>query len=473
MPAESPDDRFVYFFTTPNVNNFTNGDFWIVENNGASFPVEDRDYDNQVIGYKKTVYYDDSDQDDIEDGEEVDPVFPLQVPYLDYVVCRLDRMTVYSNVGRRDGEEADPVFSSNEISIENRDTAAETAAAAATDPNQLQDFCVATDKNPVDCKGKPVFVNGLFCKDPMDVKAKDFFFSGLNIPGNTSNAVGSFVTPVTVFELPGLNTLGISSVRIDYAPKGLNPPHTHPRATEILTVIKGKLFVGFVTSNPDNRLFTKLLCEGDVFVFPMGLIHFQFNVGKTKAVALASLSSQNPGVITIANAIFGSNPLIKSKILEIAFQVDKKLVEKLQSQFWLDNWYYGKGDYGYGKVDYDCGKGKRDYDYNYGCDYRRDKGDYDCGQGKGDYDRGKDQRDDDSGKGKGDDGKGERDNDSGKGKADDGKGKGDDNSGKGKGDDNSGKGKGDDYKKGKGKGKGKGDDGKGKGYDDSVKGKGY
>ncbi|KAM7505790.1 hypothetical protein LguiB_004694 [Lonicera macranthoides] len=327
----------------------------------------------------------------------------------------------------------------------------------------------------IDCKGKPVFVNGLFCKDPMDVKAKDFFFSGLNIPGNTSNAVGSFVTPVTVFELPGLNTLGISSVRIDYAPKGLNPPHTHPRATEILTVIKGKLFVGFVTSNPDNRLFTKLLCEGDVFVFPMGLIHFQFNVGKTKAVALASLSSQNPGVITIANAVFGSNPLIKSKILEIAFQVDKKLVEKLQSQFWFDNWYYGKGDYGYGKGDYDCGKVKGDYDYNYSCDYRRDKGDYDCGQGKGDYDRGKGKRDDDSGKGKGDDGKGEGDDDSGKGKADDGKGKGDDNSEKGKGDDNSGKGKGDDYyRKGKEKGKGdddsgngKGDDGKGKGYDNS------
>ncbi|MBA0859708.1 hypothetical protein Goshw_009854, partial [Gossypium schwendimanii] len=33
---------------------------------------------------------------------------------------------------------------------------------------------------------------------------------------------------------------------------------------------------------------------GDVFVFPIGLIHFQQNVGKINAVAFAGLSSQNP-----------------------------------------------------------------------------------------------------------------------------------------------------------------------------------
>ncbi|KAM7505195.1 hypothetical protein LguiB_004099 [Lonicera macranthoides] len=108
MPAESPDDRFVYFFTTPNVNNFTNGDFWIVENNGASFPVEDRDYDNQVIGYKKTIYYDDSDQDDIEYVVteytfDVPPTSECKILFsvssLDYIVYQLEMMTVSSDVG--------------------------------------------------------------------------------------------------------------------------------------------------------------------------------------------------------------------------------------------------------------------------------------------------------------------------------------------------------------------------------------
>ncbi|XP_059664599.1 germin-like protein subfamily 1 member 14 [Cornus florida] len=205
----------------------------------------------------------------------------------------------------------------------------------ASDPSPLQDFCVAFD----DMKSA-VFVNGKFCKDPKLAKAEDFSFSGLNIPRNTNNPVGSNVTTVNVDTLPGLNTLGVSLVRIDYAPKGLNPPHTHPRATEVLVVVEGTLYVGFVTSNINgekNRLFTKVLNPGDVFVFPIGLIHFQFNVGKTNAVAFAGLSSQNPGVITIANAVFGSKPPISVDVLTKAFQVDNKVIDYLQAQFWFDN----------------------------------------------------------------------------------------------------------------------------------------
>ncbi|MFS7920963.1 hypothetical protein Hanom_Chr03g00231051 [Helianthus anomalus] len=198
--------------------------------------------------------------------------------------------------------------------------------AFAYEPKPLQDFCVA-DPNA------SVKVNGLVCKDPMKVQAEDFFFSGLHLMGNTSNPVGSRVTTVFAAQLPGLNTLGISMVRIDYAPWGQNPPHTHPRATEILTVLEGTLQVGFVTSNPDNRFITKVLKKGDVFVFPVGLVHFQRNVGNGYAVAIAALSSQNPGAITIANAVFGANPPIPGDILAKAFQVDKSVVEQLQSKF--------------------------------------------------------------------------------------------------------------------------------------------
>ncbi|XP_073055722.1 germin-like protein subfamily 1 member 13 [Primulina eburnea] len=207
----------------------------------------------------------------------------------------------------------------------------------ASDPSPLQDFCVAVD----DSKAS-VFVNGKICKNPNMVSADDFYFKGLNKPGNTSNALGSRVTPVNVNQIPGLNTLGISLVRIDYAPYGLNPPHTHPRATEILVVVEGTLYVGFVTSNPTNqnqknKLFTKTLHPGDVFVFPEGLIHFQFNTGKTNVVAFAGLSSQNPGVITIANAVFGSEPPISIDVLTKAFQVDKNVIQHLQGQFWMNN----------------------------------------------------------------------------------------------------------------------------------------
>ncbi|KAL8239297.1 hypothetical protein R6Q59_015864 [Mikania micrantha] len=201
-----------------------------------------------------------------------------------------------------------------------------TSFAFASDPSPLQDFCVADPKSPV-------VVNGVVCKDPKVVQAEDFLFRGLHQMGNTSNNVGSDVTPVTVAELPGLNTFGISMARIDFAPMGINPPHTHPRATEILTVIEGTILVGFVTSNTENRLITKVLEKGDVFVFPEGLIHFQKNLGNGYALALAALSSQNPGVITIANAVFGSNPDIAADILAKAFQTDINVVYQIQSKF--------------------------------------------------------------------------------------------------------------------------------------------
>ncbi|KAA8541344.1 hypothetical protein F0562_025307 [Nyssa sinensis] len=49
----------------------------------------------------------------------------------------------------------------------------------ASDPSQLQDFCVAIND-------PPLFVNGKFCKDPMLATPDDFFFPGLNIPRSTS-----------------------------------------------------------------------------------------------------------------------------------------------------------------------------------------------------------------------------------------------------------------------------------------------
>ncbi|KAH9618763.1 hypothetical protein KSS87_012892 [Heliosperma pusillum] len=206
--------------------------------------------------------------------------------------------------------------------------------AYATDPNQLQDFCVGvSDPN------KALFVNGMFCKNPMEATPEDFFYKGLDIPGKT-NDLGVNVTQVTATQLPGLNTLGISLVRIDLAPYGINPPHTHPRATEVLTVIDGTLYVGFVTSNlptGGNKLFTKVLNKGDVFVFPQGLVHFQFNVGNTPAVAFAGLSSQNPGVVTIANAVFGSEPPISVDVLAKAFQLDANVVKFLQSRFGMSS----------------------------------------------------------------------------------------------------------------------------------------
>ncbi|MCD9645022.1 hypothetical protein HAX54_033664 [Datura stramonium] len=159
----------------------------------------------------------------------------------------------------------------------------------------LQDFCVADTTSDV-------MQNGQTCKNPILVNVNDFYYGGLNIPHNKTTQSGVRVTSVNVSQVPGLNTLGISMSRIDYVPGAINPPHIHPRGTEMLVVLEGSLHVGFITSSPENRLFSRVIHTGDVFVFPIGLVHFQMNVGSENAIALLSMNSQNPGLITIKDA---------------------------------------------------------------------------------------------------------------------------------------------------------------------------
>ncbi|CAA7394123.1 unnamed protein product [Spirodela intermedia] len=176
-----------------------------------------------------------------------------------------------------------------------------------------------------------VFLCGFPCKNPKNVTGDDFFFSGLDIPGNTSNTLGSSIIIVDVKVILGLNLLGISLERIDFAPGGVNPPHIHPRATEILLVLEGTLLVGFITSN--NKLIVKVLVKGDVFVFPKGLIHFQINISVSVAIAITALNSEKPGSIVIGDSIFGSHLPIPVDVLTKAFNVDADIIEKIQSKF--------------------------------------------------------------------------------------------------------------------------------------------
>jgi quercetin dioxygenase-like cupin family protein len=139
----------------------------------------------------------------------------------------------------------------------------------ATDPDPLQDFCVA------DLDGKAVSVNGNPCK-PMSEAGNDFLFSSkLAMAGNTSTLNGSAVTKLDVAEWPGTNTLGVSMNCVDFAPGGTNPPHIHPRATELGIVMKGELLVGIIGSlDSGNKLYSKVLRAGETFLIPRGLMHF-------------------------------------------------------------------------------------------------------------------------------------------------------------------------------------------------------
>ncbi|XP_047330884.1 nectarin-1-like [Impatiens glandulifera] len=196
------------------------------------------------------------------------------------------------------------------------------AMVAANDPDMLQDVCVA-DLNAA------VKVNGFPCKATFN--ASDFFSDALVKPGATNNSMGSLVTAANVQKIPGLNTLGVSIARIDYAAGGINPPHTHPRATEIVFVLEGELDVGFITTA--NVLVSKSIKKGEVFVFPRGLVHFQNNNGYGPAAVIAAFNSQLQGTQSIAMTLFGASPPVPDNVLTKAFQIGTKEVEKIKSKF--------------------------------------------------------------------------------------------------------------------------------------------
>uniref|UniRef100_K3XQ32 Germin-like protein n=1 Tax=Setaria italica TaxID=4555 RepID=K3XQ32_SETIT len=174
-----------------------------------------------------------------------------------------------------------------------------------------------------------VKVNGFPCK--ANATADDFISSVLAKPGVINNTVGSVATGATVERVPGLNTLGVSLARIDYAPGGLNPPHTHPRATELLFVLYGTLDVGFITTA--NKLFAKTISQGDFVVFPRGLVHFQRNAGDEPAAAISAFNSQLPGTQVIAMTLFGASPEVPDEVLAKAFQISAEEVDKIKAKF--------------------------------------------------------------------------------------------------------------------------------------------
>ncbi|KAG6556805.1 hypothetical protein Mapa_001751 [Marchantia paleacea] len=135
------------------------------------------------------------------------------------------------------------------------------------------------------------------------------------------------VTAANQNNFPALTGLGVSSALLQFPAGALNPPHTHPRGTELFYCMQGCLDVGIVDTT--NKLFTTSVCEGESVVFPKGLVHFQINRGKTLAKGLVGFSSSNPGTNRLPNVLFKSG--IADDVLMKAFGVGKMTIEQLKN----------------------------------------------------------------------------------------------------------------------------------------------
>ncbi|KAK8952687.1 Germin-like protein subfamily 2 member 1 [Platanthera guangdongensis] len=93
----------------------------------------------------------------------------------------------------------------------------------AADPDPTQDFCVGIPNDVA------TSINGFPCKPDASVTSDDFFSTVLSVNLTTNNSMGASASFADPRSFPGLNTLGISMVRVDFAPAGLVTPPTPTR----------------------------------------------------------------------------------------------------------------------------------------------------------------------------------------------------------------------------------------------------
>eukprot|EP01018_Ginkgo_biloba_P004350 Gb_25216 [translate_table: standard] len=117
-----------------------------------------------------------------------------------------------------------------------------------------------------------------------------FTFRNIFENGDVTNDSGGVRAATTPDKFPAMQSQGITIVRFKMVPCGSNLPHTHPRATEMLTLLSGgPLQVGFID---------------------------------TKA-----LNSQNPGTLTSSEALFK----IPLRTVATAFNLDVNKIKKINS----------------------------------------------------------------------------------------------------------------------------------------------
>ncbi|XP_020573534.1 putative germin-like protein 9-2 [Phalaenopsis equestris] len=159
------------------------------------------------------------------------------------------------------------------------------------------------------------------------VNADFFTYRGFGEALSGGPKEGSFkATKASKVEFPALDGQSVSLTVLQFAPRGLNPPHTHTRSAELLVVVQGTLSVGLIDSN--NTLYSQFLFKGDSFVFPKGLVHFQVNVeSRYPAVAISAFGSANPGTVSLPKALFGSG--IENWILAQSLNTTTDIIDKI------------------------------------------------------------------------------------------------------------------------------------------------
>ncbi|KAL8538929.1 hypothetical protein ACS0TY_000793 [Phlomoides rotata] len=178
----------------------------------------------------------------------------------------------------------------------------------ACDPDIITDFILPSNLSAID-------INGTF-----------FTYTGLRMDRAIPPTFQ--VTKATRMEFPALEGQSVSLAILEFPPGAVNPPHTHPRASELLFVVIGSLEVTIIDTK--NVPYTQILIAGDMFIFPKGLVHLQYNSNhKEAAVAISAFGSASAGTVSVPSSVFGTG--IDDIILAKAFKTDVDTVRKIKA----------------------------------------------------------------------------------------------------------------------------------------------
>ncbi|KAJ4288953.1 hypothetical protein N0V90_011295 [Kalmusia sp. IMI 367209] len=152
-----------------------------------------------------------------------------------------------------------------------------------------------------------------------------------NASNDTFQFINNTVTPptggsivlATVNNFPALGSTGLAGAVGFVNPCGLNTPHWHPRANELLTVVQGTLVGALILENDNGAgnvvgapppivgalpQINTTLTNFTGMLFPKGLIHWQFNPECEPAVFVAGFDNPDPGRAEAARGFFSAEP---------------------------------------------------------------------------------------------------------------------------------------------------------------------
>jgi len=170
-----------------------------------------------------------------------------------------------------------------------------------------------------------------------DALSKQIVFD-YNAAKPAAGALGGRSIAANVASFPVLKDLGISTTVVFLEACGVNTPHVHPRATEMITVADGKLDFGMILENgmlaagQGTGEVTGGLNKFQGTAFPQGSIHYQANPTCEQTSYVATLNSEDPGTNSIAQGFFGLNGDVVQASLGWPKTFDGKDLETFRKQ---------------------------------------------------------------------------------------------------------------------------------------------